>query len=136
MRQCEATAEVPRAALLYAIFAGQGRIYGDDLSYTPRWARCELGLWHEGEHADHVWDWPDGMAPPLWARWHTGETLRFECLPWCETQGGKDGDACTLYRDHAREHAWNVHDPETESLRRRVLAEGAQLIRRIRRKRR
>ncbi|MFF2845264.1 hypothetical protein ACFVT5_02880 [Streptomyces sp. NPDC058001] len=136
MRQCKAAADVPRAALLFAILAGQGRVYGNDLGYAPLRVRCELGLWHKGEHADHAWDWPDGMAPPLWARWDTGGIMRFESLPWCETEGGPDGDACTLYREHALEHAWNVHDPEIESLRRRALAETALMIQRLRGKRR
>ncbi|MFJ6568207.1 hypothetical protein ACIQNU_12335 [Streptomyces sp. NPDC091292] len=136
MRQCTATADVPRAALLFAVLAGQGRIYGDDLGYAPRRVRCELGLRHEGEHADHVWDWPDGLAPPLWARWDTGGTLRFESLPWCGSEGGRYGDACALYRDHAPAHSWSVRDPDTESLRRRVLGESGPLIRWLRRKRR
>ncbi|MFF2845044.1 hypothetical protein ACFVT5_01760 [Streptomyces sp. NPDC058001] len=125
----------PPAALLFAVLAGQGRALSSQLEYAPLRVRCELGLWHEGEHADHVWDWPDGMAPPLWARWDTGGAMRFESRPWCETEGGPDGDACTLYRDHAREHSWNVLDPETESLRRRALAESAQLMKRLGRKR-
>ncbi|MCD9874262.1 hypothetical protein [Streptomyces guryensis] len=54
--------------------------------------------------------------------------MRFETLPWCEIPGGPDGDACTLYRDHTRNHSWNVFDPKIEALRRRTLAENAELI--------
>ncbi|MFJ6568542.1 hypothetical protein ACIQNU_14050 [Streptomyces sp. NPDC091292] len=131
MRQCKATADVRPAALVFAILAGQGRLYGGDLAYAPRRVRCELALGHQDEHA---WDWPDGMAPPLWARWTTEAPPRFESLPWCETPGGPHGDACTLYQGHAHEHSWNVRDPEIEALRRRVLAEWARFIKRLGRK--
>ncbi|MFJ6573134.1 hypothetical protein ACIQNU_37570 [Streptomyces sp. NPDC091292] len=134
MRQCKATADVHPGFLVFAILAGQGHVYGNDLERAPSLARCELGLWHEGEHSDHVWDWPDSAAPPLWVHWNAGHTMRFESLAWCETPGGPDGDACKLYRDHAREHSWDLFDPETEALRRRVHTEWAQLIKRLGRK--
>ncbi|MFF2846866.1 hypothetical protein ACFVT5_11090 [Streptomyces sp. NPDC058001] len=127
MRQCEATAHVPPAGLLFAVLAGQGRVLGSELAYTPPRVRCELGLGHDGEHADHVWDWDHQPAHALWARWTTGQPLRFESLPWCETLGGSDADACTLYWDHSRAHSWAVHDPETEALRRQIVEEHADV---------
>lgn len=125
MRQCTAICDVPPASLVTAILAGQGRVSGHDLAGAPDRVRCELALWHEGEHADHVWDWRERPSHALWARWTTQETMRFETLHWCETPGGPAGDACTLYRGHARDHSWNVHDPETEALRRSVQADPA-----------
>ncbi|MFF2848756.1 hypothetical protein ACFVT5_20880 [Streptomyces sp. NPDC058001] len=116
MRQCEATTPLPPLGLLFAILAGQGRVLGNDLEYAPTHVRCELGTRHQGEHADHVWDWDHQPTHALWARWDIGGTLRYESLHWCETPGGPEGDACTLYRDHARRHSWAVHDPETDAL--------------------
>jgi hypothetical protein len=134
MRQCTATAEVPFTELLIAVLAGQKRVLGQDLDGAPDTARCELGLWHGDEHAAFVWDWEYKPTEALWARWTPDGTMRFETLRHCETEGGADGDACTLYRDHAREHSWNVVDPELEAFRRRVLAEHAGLIARLTRK--
>ncbi|WP_236246416.1 MULTISPECIES: hypothetical protein [unclassified Streptomyces] len=51
--------------------------------------------------------------------------MRFESLRWCECNRLPDDDACTLYLDHAREHSWDVRDPETEALRRSVLTDHA-----------
>ncbi|MFD4141594.1 hypothetical protein [Streptomyces sp. NPDC058572] len=136
MRQCTATAEVPFAELLIAILAGQKRVLGEDFDYAPDTARCELGLWHEGGHAAFVWDWKQHKPEEgLWARWVTEGPMRFESLTWCGITDGPDGDeACTLYRHHAREHSWNVRDPEFEAFRRRVLAEHAGLLARLTRK--
>lgn len=131
MRQCAATAEVPPAQLLLAILAGQHRVSDNELVDAPWSARCELALWHEGEHADYVWEWRDKPTQGLWARWATGGPMRFGTLTWCEIPDGPDSDACTLYRDHARDHSWNVFDPKVEAFRRRVLAENAELIARL-----
>ncbi|MFJ6568906.1 hypothetical protein ACIQNU_15910 [Streptomyces sp. NPDC091292] len=117
MRQCEATTDVPPDGLLFAILAGQGRVLSSELEHAPQRARCELGHQHHGEHADHVWDWDQKPTHALWARWNTDGTARFENLHWCKTEGGPDGDACTLHRDHTHEHSWHVHDPGTETLR-------------------
>ncbi|MFJ6568140.1 hypothetical protein ACIQNU_11990 [Streptomyces sp. NPDC091292] len=114
MNQCQATAHVPPAALLFAILAGQGRVLSSELAYAPTRTHCELGHDHPGEHADHVWDWDHTPTHALWARWTTGQPLRYENLPWCETPGGPDSDACTLYRDHPHPHSWSVHAPATE----------------------
>ncbi|MFF2845638.1 hypothetical protein ACFVT5_04830 [Streptomyces sp. NPDC058001] len=122
MHQCEATTAVPPVALLVAILAGQGRVLGNDLGYAPTRARCELGTRHQGEHADHVWDWDHEPTHALWARWNTGSVLRYESLPWCETAGGPQNDACTLYWNHPHPHAWALHDPETDALLRKALA--------------
>ncbi|MFF2850213.1 hypothetical protein ACFVT5_28320 [Streptomyces sp. NPDC058001] len=126
MRQCEATTHVPPAGLLVAILAGQGRVLGSELAYTPPRVRCELGHGHDGEHADHVWDWDHKPTHALWAHWTTAQPLRFESLPWCEAIGGVDQDACTLYWDHVAPHAWDLHDPVTEALRRLVITEHDQ----------
>ncbi|MFF2845874.1 hypothetical protein ACFVT5_06035 [Streptomyces sp. NPDC058001] len=136
VRQCTATADVPLVGLLFAILAGQGRVLDSELDHAPLRARCELGHEHDGEHADHVWDWDHKPTHALWARWNTDATIRFETLHWCETQseGGPDDDACTLYLNHAQEHSWNVHDPETEAPHREALAENALMIRRLGRK--
>ncbi|AEW94092.1 hypothetical protein SCATT_17210 [Streptantibioticus cattleyicolor NRRL 8057 = DSM 46488] len=128
MRQCIATAAAPPEQLLVAILAEQSCVSTSDLKYATFDLRCELGLWHEGEHADHVWEWEDGMAPPLWARWTADGLLRFECLSWCEAPHLTRDEVCTLFQDHPREHSWNVADPRIEALRRRVLAEGAGWI--------
>ncbi|WP_244190636.1 hypothetical protein [Streptomyces caeruleatus] len=130
-----ATAEVPSGPLLLAILAGQGRVSDGELVDVPETARCELGLWHGDEHAAFVWDWEHKPTDALWARWTPDGTMRFESLTHCEAEGGADGDACTLYRDHSRDHSWNVVDPEMESLRRRVLAENAGLLAWLTRKR-
>ncbi|MFJ6568063.1 hypothetical protein ACIQNU_11605 [Streptomyces sp. NPDC091292] len=116
MRQCQATAVVPPERLLFAILAGQGRVLSSELEYATARARCELPLHHPGQHADHVWDWNHQPTHALWARWTTGGTTRFESLPWCETPGGPDADACTLYRDHPHPHSWTLtDDPRSEA---------------------
>jgi hypothetical protein len=55
-------------------------------------------------------------------RWAAEEPMRFESLPWCETPDTPHNDVntmpCTLYRDHAGSHSWDVFDPEEEALRR------------------
>ncbi|MFJ9748690.1 hypothetical protein [Streptomyces chartreusis] len=120
---------MPIPELLIAILAGQQRVLSEDFEYAPDTVRCELGLWHEGEHAAFVWDWERRKPEEgLWARWTPDGAMRFESLPWCGVEGGVDGDACTLYRDHAREHSWDVVDPATAALRRRVLADTARLL--------
>ncbi|MFF2849549.1 hypothetical protein ACFVT5_24915 [Streptomyces sp. NPDC058001] len=119
MHQCEATTPVPPLGLLFAILAGQGRALGNDLAHAPTRAHCELGHGHDGEHADHVWDWDHQPTHALWARWNNGDTPRYESLPWCETADGPQNDACTLYRDHPHPHAWALHDPGTEALLRK-----------------
>ena len=128
MRQCTATADVIPHALLSAVLAGQRQVSPEDLSACPQTLWCELALWHEGEHADHVWDWPNEHTHALWARWTTDGEMRFESVPWCETNRTADEDPCTLYRGHAREHSWALHDPETEAARRRALVEHAGLL--------
>ncbi|MFJ6568688.1 hypothetical protein ACIQNU_14785 [Streptomyces sp. NPDC091292] len=110
MRECQATNPVPPTPLLFAILAGQGRVLGNDLQYAPIHTHCELAHGHPGQHADHVWDWDHNPTHALWARWTTGQPLRFESLPWCESPGGPDADACTLFRDHPHPHSWAVHD--------------------------
>ncbi|MFJ6573881.1 hypothetical protein ACIQNU_41460 [Streptomyces sp. NPDC091292] len=117
MRPCQATTPLPPTPLLFAILAGQGRVLGSDLADAPTRARCELAHHHPGEHADHVWDWGHQPSHALWARWTTEDaTPRYENLPWCETLGGPDDDACTLYSPHPDPHSWNITDPETEPL--------------------
>lgn len=136
MRQCTSTADVQMAPYLLAILAGQQRVTDEDLALTTDAARCELGLWHEDEHAGFVWDWEHKPDEALWARWTPdGGAMRFESLKYCEIEGGPDGDACTLYRDHTREHSWALRDPEMESFRRRVLAENAGWLAQFTRKR-
>ncbi|KUN94037.1 hypothetical protein [Streptomyces caeruleatus] len=136
MRQCTATADVQMAPFLFAILAGQARLKSEDFdTYAPDATRCELGLWHEGEHAGFVWDWEHKPQEALWARWTADGAMRFESLAHCEIEGGPDGDACTLYRDHPRDHSWNVVDPEMEAFRRRVLAENAGMLAWLTRKR-
>ncbi|GAB3951765.1 hypothetical protein [Streptomyces sparsus] len=133
MRQCTATAEVTALDLLVAILAGQGSVSSAELPGASEPLRCELGLWHEGDHADHVWDWGHQPTHALWARWNVDGSVRFASLPWCGTNCPSD-EVCTLYRDHARDHSWNVHDPATEALRRKVLAENAGWLDRLTRK--
>jgi hypothetical protein len=128
MRQCTVTADVPPGLLLFAVLTGQERVSDSELGDAPRTVRCELGLWHEGEHADWVWDWPKNPKEALWARWVAEEPMRFESLPWCETFNRPEDVACCLYRDHARDHSWNVFAPETEALRQRVIAENPGLF--------
>jgi hypothetical protein len=136
MRQCTATAEVPVAELLTVVLAGQHRVTGQDFdTYAPHAVRCELGLWHGGEHAAFVWEWEHEPREALWARWTPDGTMRFESLTHCEIEGGAGGDACWLYLDHPRDHSWNVSDPEVEAFRRRVLAENAGLLGWLTRKR-
>ncbi|MER6527611.1 hypothetical protein [Streptomyces sp. NPDC001508] len=60
--------------------------------------------------------------------------MRFESLRWCETNRLPDDDACTLYQAHAREHSWDVRDPETEALRRCILANYSGWLARLTRK--
>jgi hypothetical protein len=134
MRQCTATADVPPEQLLFAVLAGQKRVSGSELFDAPRTVRCELGLWHEGEHSDHVWDWEDKPAEALWARWVAEEPMRFESLPWCETPGGPHDDACILCQDHARHHSWSVFDPEVEAQYQRIRAEYAGWLKALTRK--
>ncbi|MCX5423166.1 hypothetical protein [Streptomyces sp. NBC_00078] len=126
---------MPFTELLLAVLAGQKRIFGEDLDAALDTARCELGLWHGDEHAAFVWEWEHKPSEALWACWTPDGAMRFESLRHCETEGGSDGDACTLYRGHAREHSWNVVDPATEAFRRRVLAENAGLLAWLARKR-
>ncbi|MFJ6572689.1 hypothetical protein ACIQNU_35295, partial [Streptomyces sp. NPDC091292] len=96
-----------------AILAGQGRVLGNDLAHTPTHTHCELAHGHPGQHADHVWDWDHKPSHALWARWDTQDaTPRYENLPWCETPGGPDADACTLYLDHPHPHSWTLTDPD------------------------
>lgn len=130
MRQCTATAEVTFPELLIAILAGQKRVTGEDCEDTSDTARCELGLWHGDEHAAFVWDWREHKPQEgLWARWTPDGTMRFESLRHCEiSDDSGDDEACMLYRRHPGEHSWALRDPETEALRRRVLAEGAGVI--------
>ncbi|MFF2845138.1 hypothetical protein ACFVT5_02235 [Streptomyces sp. NPDC058001] len=115
MHPCQATTPVPPVPLLFAILDGQGRVLGNDLEYAPTRTHCELALGHPGEHADHVWDWDHEPDRALWARWDTGGAMRFESVRWCETSGGPDADACTLYREHAQGHSWSLRDPATEA---------------------
>ncbi|KUN99057.1 hypothetical protein [Streptomyces caeruleatus] len=129
MRQCTATAEVLLTDILIAILAGQGQISSQDCEDIPDTARCQLGLWHGDEHADFVWEWEHKPHEGLWARWTPDGVMRFESLAHCEiTDGSDDGDACWLYRDHAREHSWALRDPAMEAFRRQVLAENAGLL--------
>jgi hypothetical protein len=124
MRQCTSTADVPLDLLLFAVLAGQKRVSDGELDYAPRTVRCELGRWHEGEHADWVWDWSDKPKEALWARWTAEGPMRFESLPWCETPSRPDkGDVCGLYQDHAEKHSWDVFAPEIEAIRRQVIAD-------------
>jgi hypothetical protein len=128
MRQCTVTADVPLDLLLFAVLAGQKRVSDSELGDTPRTVRCELGLWHEGEHADWVWDWPENPKEALWARWVAEKPMRFESLPWCGTFSARDDVACGLYREHARNHSWDVFDPKIEVIRREVIAENPGLF--------
>ncbi|WP_263167698.1 hypothetical protein [Streptomyces sp. SCSIO ZS0520] len=90
--------------------------------------RCELQIWHEGPHADQVWDeWGCDPVVALWARWDEGIPVRCEPVPWCEPG---DNVACDFFRDHFGEHSWNVHDPEWEALAERV-AEQADFLDRV-----
>jgi hypothetical protein len=103
VRQCTVTADVPPGELLLAMLAGQRRVSDCDIGRVPLTVRCELGLWHEGDHADWVWDWDHRPTHALWARWVADEPMRFESLPWCETPDTPDIDPntiyCALYRD-------------------------------------
>jgi hypothetical protein len=101
----------------------RGTLPGKRRRHAPHMVRCELCLWHDGEHADLVWDWTDRPTHGLWARWVAEEPMRFESLPWCETSGGPHNQACGLYRDHVSEHSWDVFAPEIETIRRKVVAE-------------
>ncbi|WP_445395259.1 hypothetical protein ACSMX9_18395 [Streptomyces sp. LE64] len=119
MRKCTAAAEVPHRDVFLAILAGQGRVSTSDLARIPRKLRCELGLWHEGEHADHVWDWDHRPSHALWVRWSPdGAGSRLESLPWCEAARPARDEACTLYWEHDHHHSWELRDPEYESLAR------------------
>ncbi|MCF1595404.1 hypothetical protein [Streptomyces muensis] len=126
---------MPITDLTFAILAGQGRVTSYALNDAPDMVRCELGLWHEGEHAAFVWDWEHKPTEALWARWTPDGAIRFESLTHCEIEGGPDGDACYLYLDHPHEHSWNVSDPKVEAYRRRFLAENAGLLAWLTRKR-
>jgi len=97
------------------------------LGAAPGRVRCELGVWHEGDHAAYVWDQADAPRHALWVRWNPdGDVLRFENLHWCEVDEPISGDnACTLYREHASGHSWSLRDPDTEALDRQVRAENA-----------
>ncbi|WP_445400520.1 hypothetical protein ACSMX9_05940 [Streptomyces sp. LE64] len=121
MRKCTAATEVPHGDVFLAILAGQGRVGAADLARIPRRLRCELGLWHEGEHADHVWDWDHRPTHALWVRWATdgAAATRLESLPWCEAAGAAREETCTLFWGHPRHHGWQLRgDPAEESLAR------------------
>jgi hypothetical protein len=122
MRQCTVSADVEPLGFLLAVLAGQRRVTDSELGDASGVVRCELGLWHEGEHAAWVWDWPDRPSEALWARWVVDEPMRFESVPWCEVTSEPDGDACGLYLGHARSHSWDVSAPEAEALRGRLQA--------------
>lgn len=131
MRQCTATAVVIPRELLLAVLAGQGHVSTEELFADAHPLRCELALWHEGKHADHVWDWPHEHMHALWARWATDGGMQFESVAWCGTNRTVDEDPCTLYQGHEREHSWALRDPETEAAQRSALAEYAGLLARL-----
>jgi hypothetical protein len=79
---------------------------------------CELGEEHDGEHAECCWD-DDASGGAVWFRWGALGG-RFVLLPWCETTGGEDDDACTLFEHHPAAHSWAVVDPTREALRQEI----------------
>ncbi|MFD8935882.1 hypothetical protein ACFV0R_11565 [Streptomyces sp. NPDC059578] len=126
MRKCTAAAEVPHRDVLFAILAAHRRVTSADLARVPNGLRCELALAHEGEHADHVWDWDHRPSHALWARWTADGTTRLESVPWCEAAHPSADEACTLYGDHGGAHAWELSDPEYETFVRRLCAQAPE----------
>lgn len=115
MRQCVAVRSLPLGVLAVTLPGGGS---AEIVAPLDPWLRCELGMWHEGEHADHLQDWPDDPVHAVWARWVQDGPLRVESVAWCGVNSPDGETACTLYRDHERAHSWRVTDPRVEALRR------------------
>ncbi|MFE9660293.1 hypothetical protein [Streptomyces sp. NPDC005955] len=107
-----------------AILRGQPRVNSRELDLlVPPRLRCELALWHEGEHADHVWDCEGQVTHGIWVRWGADDTSRTESLLWCDVSRVADDEVCTLYKGHDRGHSWSLRDPVMEKHFRQLLAE-------------
>lgn len=80
---------------------------------VPGITRCELALWHEGDHCAYVKEL--GITRHEWARWVTDvAAVKLEIAPACEAESDDDPvkqQVCYLQQAHPREHSWQLYDP-------------------------